>query len=73
MNLSFISMPINGKLSRCILQLLVDTLLVLFSFCSYLSVAVDLSKRSPELIQLLNMSVHFAVGTPGRQVSRCTH
>ena len=34
----------------------------------FLSAAVDCSRRSPELIQLLDMHTHFAVGTPGRRV-----
>lgn len=33
----------------------------------YLSVAVESSKRSPELIQLLDMHIHFATSTPGRK------
>ena len=37
-------------------------------YCSYLAVAIDVSKKSPELIQLLDMHVHFAADTPGRKV-----
>ena len=34
----------------------------------FLAVAVDSSKRSPELIQLLDMHIHFSAGTPGTRV-----
>ena len=34
----------------------------------YLSVAVESSKKSPELIQLLDMHTHFSAGTPGARV-----
>ena len=40
------------------------------SFSSYLQAAVEVSKRSPELIQLLDMHMHFAASTPGRKVLR---
>ena len=36
--------------------------------CRFLAAAVDSSKRSPELIQLLDMHTHFASGTPGTRV-----
>ena len=40
-----------------------------FNFhCRFLAVAVEGSKKSPELIQLLDMHTHFAAGTPGRRV-----
>jgi hypothetical protein len=35
---------------------------------SYFSAAIEVSKKSPELIQLLDMHVHFASGTPGSKV-----
>ena len=38
------------------------------SFPRYLQAAVEVSKRSPELIQLLDMHMHFAASTPGRKV-----
>jgi hypothetical protein len=38
------------------------------SVCRYLSVAVESSKKSPELIQLLDMHTHFSAGTPGARV-----
>ena len=41
------------------------------SHCRFLAVAVEGSKKSPELIQLLDMHTHFAAGTPGRRV--CSH
>ena len=41
---------------------------ILMSFhCRLLVVAVEGSKRSPELIQLLDMHTHFASGIPGRK------
>lgn len=33
----------------------------------FISVAVDCSRRSPELIQLLDMHTHFSLGTPGHK------
>ena len=39
----------------------------------FLSVAVDCSRRSPELIQLLDMHTHFAISTPGKQVTIVSH
>eukprot|EP00731_Ephydatia_muelleri_P037741 Em0550g4a len=40
---------------------------------SYLSMAVECSKCSPELIYLLDMHTHFSGGTPGKAVSTAAH
>ena len=56
-------------LSR-ILQSHVHTLVIMCVriVCRFLSVCVDVSKRSPELIQLLDMHTHFSASTPGQKV-----
>ena len=41
---------------------------ILSCTCRFLAAAVECSKYSPELIQLLDMHTHFATGTPGRKV-----
>ena len=38
----------------------------------FLSSAVECGKRSPELIQLLDMHMHFSSATPGIRVSTCS-
>lgn len=39
----------------------------------FLSVAVENSKKSPELIQLLDMHTHFSAATPGTKVCNNNH
>ena len=47
----------------------------MYYFClhthRFLSSAVECGKRSPELIQLLDMHMHFSSATPGIRVSTC--
>ncbi len=39
-------------------------------FYRYLTVAVNSSKKSPEVIQLLDMHTHFSSATPGTRVCK---
>ena len=55
-------------MSKLILLALKMMIMIWTSICRYLSVAVESSKKSPELIQLLDMHTHFSAGTPGARV-----
>lgn len=70
---SFIKSPDRYMMKLCYLQSSVAPV-IYYYLLSCLAIAVDVSKRSPELIQLLDMHVHFASGTPGtRQVNYIWH
>ena len=59
-----------GKANKCNLYYSMKTtcFLIFYSMCRFLTVAVNSSKKSPEVIQLLDMHSHFSSATPGIRV-----
>jgi 2-methylcitrate dehydratase PrpD len=46
-----------------------NTLYKIYFYCRYIQMAAEAAKRSPELIQLLELHTQFATITPYSQVS----
>ena len=60
--IEFADKPDEYELKLCL------TLILLFIPNRYLKLAVNSSKKSPEVIQLLDMHTHFSSATPGIKV-----